>query len=149
RMRDMANATLRVLSRDADPYSDAASGKPHVATPGSGYAQLTQMLEASRQEMLAVQADPPMMQLVTTPDALTGRTILSRPRDDIEMLQNVMYAQDPAFGGGNSRYIVLRDSRGFAAVNRPGGMLPAPFVDKDKDNLPDVDEFGQFVSSTG
>src|SRR6185436_11010949 len=42
-----------------------------------------------------------------------------------------------------------RDTRGFASVIKPGGILPAPFVDKDKDGLADVDEFGQFVSSSG
>lgn len=149
RLRDLANATLGVLSRDADPYSDVLSNRPHVPTPGAGYGKLTQMLEASRQEMLAVQPDPPLVPLVAAPDPLTGRTVISRPRDDIEMLQLVLNAQDPAYGGGNSRYIVLRDARGVAAPNRPGGVLPAPFVDKDKDGLADIDEFGQFVTSDG
>jgi hypothetical protein len=149
KLRDMSNATLSLLSRDSDPYGDVLAGHLHTPTPGPGYPKLTQLVEASRIEMSNVVADPPVMPIIVTNDALTGRSIISRPRDDIEMLQLVLYAQDPAFGAGNPRYIVRRDSRGYADVALVNNMLPAPFVDKDKDGLADVDEFGQFVSSNG
>jgi len=149
RLRDLANATLRVLSRDSDPYSDALSGKPHVPVPGAGYARLVQMLQASRQEMLSVQPDPMVAPLTVSLDPQTGRSTINRARDDIDMLELVMYSQDPAFGSGNPRYIVLRDVRGFGAVNSVNNVFPPPFVDKDMDGLADVDDLGQFVTSTG
>jgi hypothetical protein len=148
RLRDLSNATLRLLSVDSDPYS-IGTGGVHIPEPGKGNAQFEQMLAVAREEMRASAADPALATLLAAPDPLTGRTVLSRPRDNLEELQVVLYAQDPSFGSGNPRYIVKRDNRGYAAVLRPGGVLPSPFVDKDKDGLPDVDAFGQFVSSTG
>jgi len=52
---------------------------------------------------------------------------------------------------GTSRTIplTLRDYRGVAAVARPGGSLPAPFVDTDGDLRADVDSLGRYVDATG
>lgn len=147
-LRDFANATLGVLSVDGDPYSVAPDGT-HVALPGAGNAQLEQLLAVLHEELRASAADAPLAALAAAPDPLVGRTVLSRPRDNLEALAVVLYAQDPSFGSGNARYIVRRDTRGIAAVLRQAGVLPSPFVDKDKDGLPDIDGFGQFVSSTG
>ncbi len=80
---------------------------------------------------------------------MASRSVLSRPRTTLEALQDVMLAEDPTFGGGTSRYIVRRDSRGFAAVPLVGGKVPAPFVDQDADGLPDIDALGRFVSTNG
>lgn len=50
---------------------------------------------------------------------------------------------------GQSLWGVLRDPRGAALVSTPGGVLPAPFVDKDKDGLADLDALGRFVGADG
>ncbi len=152
RLRDMANATLRVISADSNPYNPSPkydSLHRRIPEPGPAYPQFTQVLAVFQQEMRSKTADAVAPALVVTADASVGRDVLSRPRDNLEALQQVLYAQDPIFGGGSSRFIVLRDNRGYARVARPGGALPSPFVDKDKDGLADVDDLGQFVSSTG
>ena len=61
----------------------------------------------------------------------------------------MLFAQDPSFGAGPSRFIVKRDARGVAAVPLVGGAVPAPFVDRNGDGLPDIDETGAFVTATG
>jgi hypothetical protein len=62
-------------------------------------------------------------------------------------MQELLYLEDPAFGGGESRYIVRRDARGYARI--AGGAMPAPFVDRDGDGLPDIDEVGRFRTTDG
>jgi hypothetical protein len=152
RLRDLANATLAVISPDSTPYDLNA---PHdrfadsIPVPGPANAQLNQVVATMQQELRTATIDPPPALLTTTQDALTGRTLLSRPRTNLEALRVVMMAQDPAFGSGASHYIVQRDPRGYAAVPLVNGVLPAPFVDNDSDGLPDIDALGQFVSSSG
>jgi hypothetical protein len=45
--------------------------------------------------------------------------------------------------------LVRRDPRGIAQVALAGGALPAPFVDTNGDQLPDVDALGRFVDAQG
>jgi hypothetical protein len=45
--------------------------------------------------------------------------------------------------------LVRRDPRGIAQVALAGGAIPAPFVDTDGDQLPDVDALGRFVDAQG
>ena len=45
--------------------------------------------------------------------------------------------------------LTVRDTRGLATVQRPGGTLPAPFVDRNSDGKPDVDDLGRFVDASG
>jgi len=143
-LRDLANASLRLLSADSNPYEldpkrDADGIR--IPVPGPGNAALNKMLEAGHQEMLAAKADPKTAALVGVKDG-AGRVVLSRPRDNAEMLQELLFASDTAFGGGSPSFIVKRDARGYAAI--AGGAVPAPFLDVDKDGLPDVDESGRF-----
>src|SRR5262249_47417165 len=50
--------------------------------------------------------------------------------------------------GDSARFIVARDPRGYAAVAKDDtGRIPAPFVDVDKDSLPDVDILGRFITN--
>jgi hypothetical protein len=147
-LRDFANASLRLLAADSNPYEldpkrDGDGNR--VPTPGPGNAAFNKLLEASHEELLAAKADPRLPNLAVTTDPSTGRVILSRPRDNLEMMSEILFASDPAFGGGNSRYIVRRDPRGYAMIS--GGQVPAPFVDADKDGLPDVDELGRFKTT--
>lgn len=147
-LRDLSNASLRLLSADSNPYEldpkrDADGAR--IPVPGPGNASLNKMLEAAKEELLASAADKPLGALVATPDPKTSRIVLSRPRDNVEMMQEILFASDPSFGGGSPQYIVKRDTRGYAAIS--GGLVPAPFIDADKDGLPDVDASGRFVTS--
>jgi hypothetical protein len=151
-LRDFTNATLKILSADSDPYDptpqrDAKGNR--IAVPGSAYPQLTRLLEVAHAELLTSTADPPLAPLAVTPDPQTGRSVLSRPRSDLEALGTLFFAQDPMYGGGEARYIVQRDARGYVVVPKVGGNVPPPFVDRDNDGLPDVDALGDFVTSTG
>ncbi len=145
-LRDLANTSLDLLSSTGNPYT-AAAGPP---VPGAAYAQLQELLSAAYQELRTVAPDSPPLGLLNV-GALDpqGRAVLSRPRDNLEILQNVFYAQDPAFGGGASSYIVARDPRGYAQVALAGGVIPAPFVDADHDGLADVNSLGQFITAGG
>lgn len=150
KLRDMANATLALMSADSKPYAlDAqrdADGN-RVAVPGPANPAFTKMLEAAREELLVAKADPVQPPIAIAIDPANGRPVLSRPRENLEILENVMFASDPAFGGGAPRFIVRRDRRGYAAIS--GGAVPAPFVDANNDGLPDVDDNGRFKTSDG
>ncbi|MGH7294663.1 MAG: hypothetical protein ACRELB_07015, partial [Polyangiaceae bacterium] len=152
-LRDFSNATLALLSADSQPYQlnpqlDASGNR--IPVPGAAYAQLTQLMSVAHAELFNSTADPPLPLLAQAADPTTSVTVLNRPRGDLEFLQTLLYAQDPAFGGGTSRYIVQRDARGYAVVPLAGGKVPAPFVDADGDGLPDVDAAsGLFATSTG
>ncbi len=146
-LRDLSNASLRLLSADSKPYEidpkhDDEGNR--ISVPGPGNAALNKMLEAAHEELLAAKVDAKTPSLVVTNDP-TGRTILSRPRDNVEMFREILFASDPAFGGGAPKFIVKRDERGYASIS--GGLVPAPFLDADKDGLPDVDESGRFKTS--
>jgi len=149
-LRDLANASLRLLSADSQPYElepklDEYGAR--IPVPGPGNAALNKMLEAAHEELLTAKADPRLPELVVTPDPSINRAVLSRPRDNLEIMQTVLFTSDPAFGGGSPQYIVRRDSRGYAAI--AGGSVPSPFIDADKDGLPDVDDVGRFKTTDG
>ena len=60
----------------------------------------------------------PLRPLLTTHDRpAVGRTILSRPWTDLEVLEQLFYASDPAYRPRRAArsYIALRDPRGYAA----------------------------------
>ncbi|MDB4933393.1 MAG: hypothetical protein JWP87_365 [Labilithrix sp.] len=147
-LRDLSNASLRLLSADSTPYElepKYDDEGQRIPNPGPANAALNKMLEAAHEELLATTADPKTKPLVVTTDPATGRAIINRARDNVEMMQEILFASDPSFGGGTPKYIVKRDSRGYAAIR--GGAVPTPFIDADKDGLPDVDESGRFKTS--
>ena len=151
-LRDFANTSLVLLSADSQPYAANPQLDPsgnRVPVPGAAYSQLSELLSASHAELQNAAADPAVAPLTVTTDPITGRAVLSRPRQDLEFLQSIFYAQDPAFGGGASRYIVERDPRGYVAVPRVNGQVPAPFQDSDGDGLPDVGATGAFLTTDG
>ena len=153
KLRDLANATLGLISPDSKPYDvtaprDSLGDRIPVAGPANG--QLNQVVATAQQELRTATIAPPPAPLKITVDPFNGRQLLSRPRTNLEALGVVMMAENPSFGAGASRYIVRRDSRGFASVPYVNNALPAPFVDNDADGLPDVDpSTGLFVSSNG
>jgi hypothetical protein len=149
-LRDLANASLSLLSADSNPYDPNAkldADGQRIPVPGDAYPQFSKLLEVTHEELRDVAADPALAALPTPTKDPSGRFVLGRPRTDLEVMQTLFYAQDPAFGGGTSRYIVQRDTRGYALVPLVAGAIPAPFVDKDNDKLADVDALGRFVTA--
>lgn len=147
-LRDFANASLRLMAADSNPYDRNAKfdGEGNrIPTPGAGNAAFNKMLEAAHEELLATKVDPKPGALTVVVDPTLGRPVISRPRDNLEIFQELLFVQDAALGGGDSRFIVRRDSRGYARI--AGGAVPAPFVDANKDGLPDVDDGGRFVTA--
>ncbi|MBX3214045.1 MAG: hypothetical protein KF850_18565 [Labilithrix sp.] len=149
-LRDFSNASLRLLSADSQPYEpnprrDADGDRIPVAGPGNH--ALNKMLEVGHEELLAAEADETKPSPLTVRTDASGRVVISRPRDNLEMMQELLYTEDEAFVSGSSRYIVRRDSRGYAMIR--GGAVPAPFVDADGDGLPDLDAVGRFKTSNG
>lgn len=146
-LRDLANSSLRLLSADSDPYqlnpAYDQDGR-RVPVPGPANAAFNKLLEAGHAELANTTADPLPTLLVASKDPRTGRPVISRPRDDIEMMGEILFATDPSFGNGAPQWIVKRDTRGYAAIR--GGLVPAPFVDANGDGLPDVDDRGRFVT---
>jgi hypothetical protein len=141
-LRDFANALLNLLSSTGNAYAT-----PQV--PGAAYPQLQTMLSAAYEELRTTTLGTPLgPETVSGPDTV-GRSVLSRPWDNLEFMQQIFYAQDPTFGGGSSQFIVQRDYRGFALVPLVGGVIPAPFQDTDGDGLADVNSAGQFVTVDG
>ncbi len=151
-LRDFANASLALLSADSQPYAQNpqldANGN-RIPVPGAAYPQLSALLGAAHAELLNATADPAVPPLVVTTDPVTGRAVLSRPRQDMELLQSIFYAQNPVFGGGTSQYIVERDSRGYVTVPLVNGQVPPPFQDSNGDGLADVDGSGNFLTTGG
>ena len=141
-LRDFSNATIDLLSSNADPFAA-------TPTPGAAYPELTTLLDATYQELRSQTVDPPVAILSSTGVDTVGRAVLSRPRTDLEFMQTLFYAENPAFGGGTSRYITRRDTRGYASVLLSGGQIPSPFVDANGDGLADVNGLGQFVTDNG
>jgi hypothetical protein len=148
-LRDLSNTTLRLVSADSQPYQlDPKYDKNghRIPVPGAANADFNKILEAAHAELLNATADPLPPALVTAKDPVSGRVVLSRARDNLEIMQELFYTTDDAFGGGAPRYIVRRDPRGYAALSK---TLPLTFVDADKDGLPDVDDSGRYKTAAG
>lgn len=146
RLRELANTTLNLVAADSRPYDPKPVQGPRLLVPGPANAEFNRVLEVAQKELKHVVADPISAPLAITPDAMTARQVLSRPRDSLEIMETVMLTSDPTLGSGSPRYIVRRDRFGYAAL---AGAAGAPFVDADKDGLPDVDDLGQFKTSNG
>jgi hypothetical protein len=131
-LRDLTNATLGLL-----------------APQGAAHPAMLALATTASLELADKTVDPYRPPLGTTADPRLGIERLSRPRTTLELLSHVMSAEDPAFGGGASRYVVRRDVRGMASVVDVGDAIPFPFVDADRDGLADVDGSGRFVTVDG
>jgi hypothetical protein len=151
-LRDLSAETLRLILADSKPFDPdpprRADGS-RIPVPGAAYEPLSAALAAAREELRTTKVEKASPPLVVTPDPMARRDLLSRPRDNLEILRSVVFAQDPSFGAGAARYIVKRDNRGLAAVPLISGAVPAPFVDANGDKLPDVDDNGVFVTQGG
>lgn len=152
-LRDFANSTLSLLSYDSQPYApnpqlDASGNR--IPVQGSAYPKLSALLAAAHAELANTTIDPAPGPLTVSTDPITGRVEISRPRQDMELLQSILYAQSSSFGGGSSQFIVQRDPRGFVTVPLVNGQVPPPFTDSNNDGLPDVDPMtGAFITMGG
>ncbi len=139
RLRDMLGATMRLVSPDASPF-DAPN------TPGVAHDALQAFLGAARDELIEP-AEAPEAPLRVSYDVISGRELLSRPRTAVELVREVLLAEDPAFSNGPPLFVARRDARGMAVVAKGNGKIPSPFVDADGDGLADVDALGRFVTT--
>ena len=151
-LRDLSNAALALLSADSQPYNaskvDAEGNR--IPIPGPANPQFAQLIATAHNELLYSTPDPTPASLSATTDPAIGRTILSRPWTDLEVLEKLFYSNDPAYGlGGSPGYIALRDPRGFAQVALVNGAIPPPFTDSNGDGLADVDANGAFITTDG
>jgi hypothetical protein len=151
-LRDLTNAAVALLSADSQPYDtsklDALGNRVPVAGPAN--PQFAQLIATAHDELGYATPDPVPATLAVTTDPAIGRTLLNRPRTDLEVLEQLFYASDPAYGlGGAPQFIALRDPRGYVQVALVNGAIPAPFQDADDDGLADVDPLGQFITTDG
>jgi hypothetical protein len=150
RLRDLSNATLRLLSADSNPYSLDSKyllGQ-RLPIPGPGHDAFKRMLDAAKEELLDTKVDPTPDPITTTLDPVTGRIELSRPRSNLEMMQETLFAPDDKIDLP-AKYIVRRDARGFALTPSsaqtiaPKAGLPSPFPFSGTDDTATRDEFGR------
>ena len=149
-LRDLANAALSLLSSDSQPYNASKLDSKGIRLPvaGRANAQFNALIAAAHDELLYATQDPAPPVLSVTTDTTVGRSLLSRPRTDLEMLEQLFYASDPAYGsGGAPGFIALRDPHGYAQVALVNGAIPSPFEDTNNDGLADVDDSGNFITS--
>ena len=120
---------------------------------GPARDQFLHLLNVVHEEMRSSKPTLPLGTLVI--DDTGGIAQPNRPRDNLEVMQNVLLATDPRFGTDalSPGLVVLRDFRGFARItgNTPGvaGSVPPPFADTNQDGLADVDDFGRFIGDQG
>jgi len=148
-LRDLSNATLRLLSADSNPYQldpERDEDGQRIPVPGPANASFDTLLEAAHAELLATKADPLAPLLASTRDPLTGRVVLSRPRDNLEILQETLFGTDPILAASTSKYIARRNSRGYASIS-PAAM--SGFIDVDHDGVPDMDARGRYITVDG
>ncbi|WP_394837138.1 hypothetical protein LVJ94_09545 [Pendulispora rubella] len=148
-LRDLSNATLRLLSADSNPYQldpQRDEDGQRIPVPGPANTSFDKLLEAAHAELLATKADPRAPALASARDPQTGRIVLSRPRDNLEILQEALFGTDPAIAAPIPKYIVRRNGRGYASIS-PAAM--GGFVDADGDGIPDVDARGRFITRDG
>lgn len=86
---------------------------------------------------------------------LRAATAVAKPADPErthKLTLDLLFSTDAelkTLPAGQAYWAVRRDARGVADINRPGGVLPTQFVDRDADGLADVDALGRFVSASG
>lgn len=120
---------------------------------GPAREQFVHLLNVVHEEMRSSETELPLGVFVL--EDPTGIAQPNRPRDNLEVLQNVLLSTHPSFGNKAVKpgLVVLRDFRGFALVhgNTPGivGSVLEPFADADNDGLADVDDFGRFIGAQG
>jgi hypothetical protein len=154
KLRDLANATLRLLSSDADPYALVfqrdADGR-RIPVPGAAYGQFSKLLEVTHEELRDITADPVVspLQLPAAMQDLSGRWVIVRPRTNLEAIGEILYLSDASFASSGAlpapRYIVRRDSRGYAKVRLVDGKVPSPFLDSNSLGVADIDDLGRFL----
>jgi hypothetical protein len=148
-LRDFANASLRLLSSNSKPYDPSPKRTPDgtpIPTPGPANAAFNKLLDVVHEELLTAKPSDPLVPLTEKLDP-SGRVVLSRPREPLELADALALVENDAFSVGAPRYVTRRDARGYARIR--GGAVPTPLVDADQDGLPDLDDVGRFKTSNG
>jgi len=120
---------------------------------GAAAPQLQQLFAAAKHEMFSSQPTESKLPQFKILDADKAQP--ERPRTTLEFAAALFLVQDDAYGeaGAPSRFIALRDRRGFVIPegNAPGvaGTVKGPFFDGNNDGFADVDPFGRFVDGAG
>lgn len=163
RLVDLANSVLTLVSTDSAPYDPAGKIDPKKPLsvgnrrpiPGKASGQFQGLLRVAHEELRTTSSDPTPAPLVVTLDPkVAGAQVLSRPRTTLEIGRTLLLSQDDAFAASATvapSYVVRRDARAFAGVPLVSGKLPAPFLDLTgpggkADGLPDLDDYGRFVT---
>lgn len=71
------------------------------------------------------------------------------PERTLALARDFLLTEHPDLSEPAPVPLVRRDPRGIAQVALVGGALPAPFVDTNGDQRPDVDALGRFVDAQG
>ncbi|NUP09320.1 MAG: hypothetical protein HOW73_24980 [Polyangiaceae bacterium] len=111
---------------------------------GDANPELRQALSVLKEEMAFMKPETSGLPPLT----FAGPAQLNRPRTTIEMMRELMLAQDDRFApspDAPTRYIAMRDRRGYVVPTSVSGA----FFDGDGDGLADVDAFGRFVDAQG
>ncbi|MCL2823446.1 MAG: hypothetical protein FWD57_05585 [Polyangiaceae bacterium] len=120
---------------------------------GAARQQYIQLVDVAHEELRTSAVTPPLSAFLI--NNASGIAQPNRPRDNYEILQNVLLATDPSFAGAvpGPHFAVMRDYRGVALVtgSAPGikDSVPAPFADQDGDGLADVDRFSRYIGLDG
>lgn len=124
-----------------------------VGPGGPAEKELHAVLDVSENELRTALPDTPKTPYVIIDQ---NKAQPNRPRTDLELIQTLLLAENPAFkrqATDPPRYIVARDPRGYVLVNGsvPGfpNTVAAPFTDANGDGMADVDAFGRFVDAKG
>jgi hypothetical protein len=166
RLVDLSNSLFSLLSTDSAPYDPAGKIDPskplsignRKPIPGKASGQFQQLLRVAHEELRTTSSDPTPAPLVVATDPKVPSTqVLSRPRTTLEIGRTLLLSQDDAFARSATMapaYVVRRDPRAFAGVPLVSGKLPAPFLDLTgpggkPDGLPDLDDYGRFVTQGG
>lgn len=146
RWRELADATLPLLGRDWTPnLLEHPSEETHV---GVAHGALDDLSKTLGHELQAASWWSNEGRWTARWDASVGLTRFSRPRTPLESATALLLTEDPSFSDGAPRFLVLRDVRGVARVAAGKAGLP-PFVDRDWDGLPDLDDRGRWIASQG
>ncbi len=166
RLQDLANSLLALIATDSDPFNPAGKLDPskplglgnRKPIPGAASAKFQQLLRVGHEELRTTSSDPPLAPLTVASDPKLPTTdVLSRPRSMLEIGRTLLLDQDDAYAASTTiapGYVVRRDPRAFAGVPLVAGKVPAPFVDLTgpsgkPDGLPDLDDYGRFLTSDG
>ncbi|HMG22298.1 MAG TPA: hypothetical protein VK607_13295, partial [Kofleriaceae bacterium] len=152
------DALARVATRDGYRPAAVAFGVPAalaLARPsGSGTPSLHAVLTTTLPAITAGGAahaewDALVAALSATLLDYAPPSDAGSPERTLALARDFLVTEHPDLSEPAPLPLVRRDRRGIAQVALVGGAVPAPFVDADGDQLPDIDALGRFVDAQG